>query len=244
MTRSDLVWRDANLAATYLEGVRGAVPLAAEQIDVLLRVLRHGTPSVERVLDLGCGDGILGHAVMDAFPGAAGVFLDVNDTMIAAARQRLTDHGDKASFLMCDYGDLSWRTHVQAQAPFCAVVSGFSIHHQPDDRKKELYEEILSLLRPGGVFLNLEHVSSPAPWIEKAFEGRFIESLFAHHQTAGTGKTRDDVARAFYHRDDKAANILAPVEDQCAWLRQAGFEDVDCFFKHFELALFGGRRPA
>ncbi|HMQ52517.1 MAG TPA: class I SAM-dependent methyltransferase, partial [Anaerolineae bacterium] len=33
-------------------------------------------------------------------------------------------------------------------------------------------------------------------------------------------------------------------ETQCAWLRQLGFADVDCYFKIFELAVFGGRRPA
>jgi hypothetical protein len=36
------------------------------------------------------------------------------------------------------------------------------------------------------------------------------------------------------------ANILALVEDQCRWLRQIGFRDVDCFWKYFELAIFGG----
>ena len=45
-------------------------------------------------------------------------------------------------------------------------------------------------------------------------------------------------------RADKAANILAPVDDQCRWLREIGFADVDCYFKAFELALFGGRKPS
>ena len=33
-------------------------------------------------------------------------------------------------------------------------------------------------------------------------------------------------------------NIPAPVETQCQWLRDIGFQEVDCFFKTFELALF------
>ncbi len=37
-------------------------------------------------------------------------------------------------------------------------------------------------------------------------------------------------------------NILALVEDQCDWLREIGFSDVDCFFKLFEVAIFGGRK--
>jgi len=51
------------------------------------------------------------------------------------------------------------------------------------------------------------------------------------------------LAQEFYNRPDKEANILAPVELQCNWLRKIGFEDVDCYFKIFELAVFGGRRP-
>ena len=51
------------------------------------------------------------------------------------------------------------------------------------------------------------------------------------------------LSRTYLERPDKEGNILAPVELQCSWLRDLGFADVDCFFRLFELALFGGRRP-
>ena len=60
---------------------------------------------------------------------------------------------------------------------------------------------------------------------------------------ASPGQSRDEVARHYYDRPDKSANILAPVERQCTWLREIGFTDVDCYLKVFELAVFGGRRP-
>jgi hypothetical protein len=53
---------------------------------------------------------------------------------------------------------------------------------------------------------------------------------------------RQELAATYYNRSDKDANILAPVEIQCEWLRAIGFTDVDCYFKAFELAVFGGRR--
>jgi hypothetical protein len=37
--RTDHVWKSQSLAATYLEGVRAAIPLALEQIDVMLRLI-------------------------------------------------------------------------------------------------------------------------------------------------------------------------------------------------------------
>ena len=39
---------------------------------------------------------------------------------------------------------------------------------------------------------------------------------------------------------DKAANRLAPLETQLAWLREIGFRDVDCYWKQFELAVMAG----
>jgi len=48
--------------------------------------------------------------------------------------------------------------------------------------------------------------------------------------------------KQFLERPDRAANILASVEDQCRWLRDIGFVEVDCFWKYFELAIFGGVR--
>ena len=92
------------------------------------------------------------------------------------------------------------------------------------------------------MFVNIEHVSSPTKWIEQVWDNYFIDSLYALTLKEGIAKTRDDVAREFYYRPDKTANILAPVELQCDWLREAGYVDVDCYFKVFELAVFGGRR--
>ena len=259
---NDIVWQTTQLTQTYLEGVRGAIPLAQEQIDVMLRLIRAACPTVTAVLDLGCGDGILGQAVLDQHPEAHGVFLDFSEPMLAAARQRLAGYERRATIVLADYGKKTWSEET-AQSPisnlqslvsnprwdigqspisnlFDVVVSGFSIHHQPDERKKEVYAELYDLLKPGGIFLNLEHVASPTRWLEERFEEHFIDALVAYHTMNGSGKTAEQVARDYYNRPDKVANILTPVETQCDWLREIGFEHVDCYLKIFELALFGG----
>lgn len=250
---NDTVWQTTQLAQTYLEGVRGAIPLAQEQIDVMLRLIRAACPSVTAVLDLGCGDGILGQAVLDQYPEAHAVFLDFSQPMLAAARRRLVGYEGRATIALADYGKKTWLKEVRGwkseidqnlQSPisnlFDAIISGFSIHHQPDERKREVYEEIYDLLKPGGIFLNLEHVASPTRWLEERFEEHFIDALVAYHRLNGSGKTAEQVAHDYYNRPDKVANILAPVETQCDWLREIGFEQVDCYLKIFELALFGG----
>lgn len=236
-------WKSAALAEAYLNGVRGAVPLAREQIDVMLRLIEAGEGPVDGVLDLGCGDGILAAAILERYPGARGVLLDFSRPMLDAARHNHQRHDDKLAFVLGDYGEPAWIELVAEAAPFDVIVSGYSIHHQPDARKRMLYAELFGLLRPGGMFVNVEHVASASPWGQALFDEYFVDALYAMHVRRSSGKTRDQVAEEFYNRPDKAANLLAPVEVQCRWLQEIGFVDVDCFFKVFELAVFGGRRP-
>ncbi|MDY6781555.1 MAG: class I SAM-dependent methyltransferase [Cyanobacteriota bacterium] len=235
------IWESEDLSRTYLEGVRGAIPLASEQIDVLLRTIRAAGIEVNSFLDLGCGNGILGGAIAREYPDAKGCFLDLSETMLNAARSQVGE-GNHTSFILQDFGLPDWTNAVKKEAPFDVIVSGFSIHHQRDRRKQEIYAEIYNLLQPGGLFLNLEHIASRSPWGEQAFNELFVDRLYAFHRDRGSDKSREEIGREYYSRDDKSANILAPVEEQCNWLREIGFIDVDCFMKIFEIALFGGMR--
>jgi tRNA (cmo5U34)-methyltransferase len=227
----------------YLTDVRAALPLADAQLDVLRRVVRGRRPHFESFVDLGCGDGILGRTLLAERTAAVGVFLDFAAPMLEAARTQLATDAHRHRLVDADLGNPEWTTKIAAWAPFDLVVSGFAIHHLPDARKRALYAEVLGLLAPGGLFLNLEHVSSVAPWAERAFDQSFVDSLFERHVRSGGPASRAEIEAEFAARPDKAANILAPVEEQCRWLREIGFVEVDCHFRMFELALFGGVRP-
>jgi ubiquinone/menaquinone biosynthesis C-methylase UbiE len=198
---------------------------------------------VRRVLDLGAGDGVLTAALLTRFPQAMATLVDFSTPMLDAARERLAAVTPPPRFVEADFGVPAWVATVADRAPFDVVVSGFAIHHQPDARKRHLYGELFDLLALGGVFVNVEHVASPAPWLGRVFDDLMVDALFAFQRRSGTFPRREEVAAAYEQRPDQAANILAPVAEQCAWLRACGFEDVDCFFKLFELAVFGGRKP-
>lgn len=242
MSQTYEVWKTAELSKAFLEGVRGAIPLAAEQIDILLRIIRKAQPNLDNFLDLGCGDGILGRSILSQYPDAKGVFLDISETMVKVAQDKVNLSSEQISFILQDFSQKDWIKTIEPYAPFDVIVSGFSIHHQPDERKKELYQEIFDLLNPGGIFLNLEHIASATPWGEQLFDELFVDSLYAYHQQLGNNLTREEVDQKYYNRADKTANLLTSVELQCDWLREIGYQNVDCFMKLFEIALFGGTK--
>jgi SAM-dependent methyltransferase len=171
----------------------------------------------ERVLDLGCGDGRLLAIVREARPGAGGVAVDYSPPMLEAARERFA--GDATVVVVEHDLERPMDGVAAVDGPFDAVVSSFAIHHLADDRKRALYAEVFARLRPGGLFANLEHVSSASPRLHRAF----MDAL---------GQTEDD-----------PQNQLLDLETQLRWLRELGFEDVDCLWKWRELALMCGQRP-
>ena len=239
---TDEVWKLPAIVDRFLT-YRAAIPLAQEQIGVMMSILKSSGRPVESFLDLGCGDGILGAAILGNYPNACGVFVDFSEPMLTQAREVLREYDGQLAFENLDYGNPAWVNKMQDHAPFDAIVSGYSIHHQPDGRKHEVYKEIFSLLKPGGWFINIEHVSSANEVNVSLFEKHYTSVRYAIEKQNGGTRSLQEIEHEYRTRPDKAANILAPVEDQCNWLRQIGYEKVDCFMRIYELAIFGGCRP-
>jgi tRNA (cmo5U34)-methyltransferase len=234
------VWKRSDVAKAFLNERSVLIPDRQRQLEVLLRLLCFARREVQRVLDLGTGDGLLLATVLEAFPQAAGVGVDFSPPMLEQARARLAPLGARAALFEADLQSPAWRECVQG--PFDAVISGFAIHHLPHERKRALYGEIYELLSEGGIFINVEHVASASTWVEEVFNDAMTEHLFERRRERGEGVTLEQVRHDFMQRPDREANILEPVEEQCRWLRELSFRDVDCFWKYFELAIFGGLR--
>lgn len=232
-------WQAGQTAKVYVEGVRAAIPGAALQLEVIRSVAAAWRPLPSRILDLGCGDGVLGRMLLDEYPAARVVFADFSEPMLEKVRG-LVGSDPRAGIVNADFSAPGWAGKIEQEKPFDLIVSGFAIHHQPDERKQSLYAEIHGLLSDGGVFLNLDQVSSATAPIGELFDSFFLENMRRFVEEAGPGITMSEIENAYYR--DKKENIPAPVGTQCRWLHETGFQDVDCFFKTFELALFGGRK--
>ncbi len=239
---TDEVWKQSAVVNRYLSS-RVAIPMVTEQIGVMMSILKSRSHPVRNFIDLGCGDGILGVTILNEYPSARGVLADFSEPMLAQAKEQLKEFSSQFVFENLDYGDSAWVNRMQAYGPFDAVVSSYSIHHQPDVRKREIYAEIHSLLEPGGWFINIEHIAAEAQLTIDLFNKHIIDHWYEQEKLKGGTKTHEEVAETFMSRPDKDANILLPVNTQCEWLREIGYEEVDCYFRVYELAVFGGMKP-
>ena len=248
MTRQDdptpAAWQQKKTAHWYLDSVRGAIPFAGEQFAVMLQIVANGRQPLRRFLDLGAGDGVLSAVLLARYPAAEPVLVDFSPPMLAAAKERLTPLATQPTFVQADLATPAWRAAVEAYAPFDAIVSSFAIHHLEDERKRALYGELLDLLTPDGTFAHIEHVAADAPWMTRAFDAAMIDAIWAYGRRSDHTLTRDAAATAYANRLDRDDNRLAPLDTQCAWLRDAGYTQVTAPFRWYEIAVFGGHRPA
>lgn len=171
---------------------------------------------VGRALDLGTGDGRLLALLRADRPEMRGVGLDFSGLMLAEARERFAGE-ERIELIEHDLGE-----PLPTLGRFDAIVSSFAIHHLEHERKRSLYTEAFELLEPGGVFANFEHVASPTPRLHAAFFAAIDEPL---------------------ENEDPSDRTL-DVETQLGWLREIGFDDVDCYWKWLEMALLVGVKPA
>jgi tRNA (cmo5U34)-methyltransferase len=153
-------------------------------------------------------------------PETEAVAIDFSLSMLEAARQRFAADSS-VTVISHNLDEPLTSLGPNSLGKFDAVISCFAIHHLVHERKRALYAEIYDLLNPGGVFCNLEHVSSPTPRLHEDFL----------HRIGYAVETEDP------------SNKLLDVETQLQCLRELGFVDVDCHWKWRELALLVGRMP-
>ena len=204
-----------DFAKAYLARA-GTLPHRGEGEAALLEAL---PGRVERVLDLGCGDGRMLALVLAARAGAQGVALDASPPMLAAARKRFAREAAEGCVTVAAH---NLEEPLPELGEFDVVVSAFAIHHLAPERQRALYGEVLARLRPGGVFANLEHVSSPTARLEEIF-----------YTTIGRSVA-----------DADPSNQCVSVARHLEWLAGLGFADADCLWKWRELALLAGSAPA
>jgi len=237
------VWSDPRQAENYLANTRGAIPLAVEQLRLAVKIVETTALNVDRILDLGCGDGVMGLAMARRWPSAKLTLVDYSATMLAAAGEKMAAEGVEAEVMKLDFSEPSWATAVAAHGPMDLVVSGFAIHHQPGERKAGLYRQVFDLLAPGGVFINLDNVSSPTDKLSRLFEEDFVDALTEDRRRRGLGADRELVRNEWMTRRREDLQVTSPLDRQLEWLVDIGFENVDCYFKYLEFALFGGTKP-
>jgi tRNA (cmo5U34)-methyltransferase len=203
-------------AGAYDVEIRRFIPYYDDMIATAVELLGALAPSEGHVLDLGGGTGALSAAVLEALPGVRVIVLDVDTQMLGEARRRLARFTDRVAF--------QERSFLDTLPGADAVIASLALHHVHDlQTKTALYRAIHDALSPGGPFLNLDAAVTEDPRLNALAFDRWAAGMGDHGITDAEARSHF----AAWADEDR----YFPLDAELGALRDAGFAEVECFWR-------------
>jgi tRNA (cmo5U34)-methyltransferase len=229
------IWNSEDVVRTFAAQAGQRERERADQLVLLARLLPFGPQDAFTFLDLGAGTGAAARAVLAEYPRATAILADFSLKMMAEGEHQMAPYSGRYRYVEFDMMSSDWPSDLPL--PLDAVVSALSIHHLPDARKQTIFREIRQHLKPSGWYLNYDPIRAHDAAIEANWER--VNDRY-DPQAAVKRANRTELEQARY---ENHVRYLIPLEPQMAWLRAAGFVDIDVFWKRLDWVIYGGRNP-
>lgn len=222
----------------------GYLPDREERFTALIDAVEAGAGRPDPlVLDLGCGPGSLATRLLDRIPDATVVAIDTDPLLLALGRGA---HSGRMALRFADHdlGTSGWAAALDLDRPADAAVSTTALHWLPESALRTAYAELASALRPGGLFLNGDHLDVGEPTLrrlERALADRATHRRFGDDRPEDWRQWWDAVAAepalaalapdrtaAAGHHGSESGGLAVHV----AALRDAGFSEVGTLWQH------------
>jgi SAM-dependent methyltransferase len=148
--------------------------------DALAEIL----PASFVALDLACGPGSISQRLLARFPAARAIAVDIDPVMLAIGRGVLGTADGRLRWIEADLASPDW-VEALGDTRADAVLSSTALHWLEPKPLARLYRDLTRVLRPGGVFLNGDHLAfGPAsPTLtrlsERVLEEQWTDASFA-----------------------------------------------------------------
>ena len=180
------------------------------------------------VLDLGAGTGLMAGLVASNYPNAKIQLLDIAEKMLSEAQEKLKCFKNNFDFIVADYSRVK-----SFNKNFDLIISSLSIHHLTDFEKQNLFKIIHAHLKSDGFFINADQVLGDTEEIDKIYRSRWIE------QIKKKGADDKELNAALERMKEDKMSTLA---SQTQWLKEAGFVNVNCWFKNYSFVVYSGTK--
>jgi tRNA (cmo5U34)-methyltransferase len=204
------------------------IPHYLQMVEAVVLAIPFTSSERVRVVDLGCGTGTVANHVLERFPNAEVICVDLAEKMIGMAQSKLARH-KQVRYFVDDFSTFRF------EGDYDVVVSSLALHHlASDEEKRQFYGQIFRMLRPGGVFYNADVVLA---------SGSFLQSLYMEQwRNFMLRKVSSEEIVGIWLPKYEAEDRPARLTDHLTWLSGAGFVEVDVIWKYYNFAVYGGRR--
>lgn len=231
----------------------GYLPEREARFNVMLDALDVLLPESFVALDLACGPGAISQRLLTRFPLARSIAVDLDPILLTMGQSVLGDMDGRLTWVETDLGSPTWLSQLGADC-VDAVLSTTALHWLPAPNLVDLYRQLGQFVRPGGVFLNGDHMSFEPRlarfqqvanavkkriqdeaftqrgvedwdhWWKELAQEPALEGLMAEREQRFAPQRQS--ASTYTHRPTFALHEAA--------LRDAGFEQVDVIWQRFD----------
>ena len=206
------------------------------------------------VLDLGCGPGSLAVRLLARMPAARVVAVDADPLLLALGRAAYAARPG-LRFAEQDLRAPGWAGALALDRAADVAVSTTALHWLRPDALRSMYAELTTVLRPGGLLLDGDHLledDATAPTLAR-LGGALVERLEQRHtDDAGPGEREDwtawweaattdpDLAGVAAKRErlglseDHHGSESVLFKEHVAALTAAGFTEIGTLWQHGE----------
>lgn len=235
----DETWGNREFIESWIAKGGWQKPLRDMQTAMVLRMLPHPADAPIRILDLGAGYGALAVALLNDRSNATAVCLDASEAMLKLGRERNAGLGTRIEFVQGSVETPDWLKAIDGT--FDAVVSSRALHHfTANQRRRFMFKEIADITRKGGCFINADNVRAPTQSLNDRYRDARNEWLGRQILDSSGGKTTLTELRAATPSTYHGPHDNGYLDQELAWLKEAGFADVDCFWKFGTMVVYGG----
>jgi tRNA (cmo5U34)-methyltransferase len=208
----------------YPELMRRLIPFYDTQRDLMLALIPFDRSVPLRVLDLGCGPGLMAARILGEFPHAQLTLLDLTSEMVEACRTRL-DGNERVRYQVGDF-----RTDDFGK-DYDVILASLSLHHLTLSERPAFARRALQGLAPSGHLITSEVIVDESEEVrERQYE------LWRRYMMS-----QGEDGNAWYQKHLAKDH---PIEVS-AWVRtlsEAGFASVGCFWRYLNFAIISGYR--
>ena len=203
----------------------------------LAGLLPFGEHDAFTFLDLGAGTGAGSRTILDRYPRSTAILADFSAEMMRAGAREMQPFAGRYRYVEFDMAaGAEWPEAIPAALD--AIVTSMCVHHLTDERKQSLFAEIFGHLVPGGWYFNYDPVRADDPVVQATW-ARVSDR--ADPEAAARRQHRTPLEQS---RWDNHVRYMIPLGQQLGYLRVAGFDGIDVYWKQLENVIYGGRRPA
>jgi tRNA (cmo5U34)-methyltransferase len=220
------------VARVFDDMLERSVPFYKECQQMVIDLARHFAQKDSAIYDLGCSTGTLLRHLVKAIPKSKNnrfVGLDNSEAMLKKARGKLKGHLKQCELVEADLeGDFEL-------AGASVIIMNYTLQFIPPKRRAAMLKKIYQGLRPGGGLILIEKVRGESDGLNDLF----VEQYHAYKRSQGYSKL--EIAK----KREALENVLVPLKPgkNRDLLTEAGFRQVDVFFKWFNFAGFLAVKP-